>query len=105
VRHKVHLSPAFAQRAGDLLDFGVVVQVALQREGVGQLLRQRVDLLLEAVVLVGNRQLCAVRRAALGDFPRQTVLVRHPEDDALLPCQHRETSCRLKDTRYDWTNR
>ena len=58
--------------------------VAMADDDAADLLRQRLDALLERVALIGEGELRAVLVAGLGDAPGERAVVRDPHDQAAL---------------------
>jgi hypothetical protein len=84
VHERVERARLAPERREDGADVRVGADVALVEERVGQRGGQLLDVLLDALALVGERQPHPRRRQRLGDGPRDRALVGDAEHDAGL---------------------
>ena len=100
VSHAVHedvqLSITFLEFREDLLDVLVLGNITHEGFGAGQRQNQVFGLLLETLVLVGDRQLSAGLMQSLGDRPGNASFVGDSEDDG-------HTAFEAERHRFSWS--
>ena len=83
VHDHVEFSKAFFERGEELVEFGVLADVAHEGLGAGQGEDEVFGFLFQAFVLVSDGELHSGGVQALGDGPRDGALVGDSEDDGV----------------------
>ena len=106
---EVELAPKLLDLAEDRVDRRAVGDVAMADDMAAELLRQRLDPLLQGVALIGEGELGAGIRRRLGDTPGDRAVVGDAHDETALAPQEvggRGGAAGFRHLRpSNWTNR
>jgi hypothetical protein len=85
VKQEVESAEFGVERGGKVGNVLIVLDVARQDERPIECGGEVADVLLEPLARIGQRQTCAGGRRRLGNGPGDRSLVRHADDQAVLP--------------------